>query len=451
MSPSKDSYLGKRHWRVRAVLLAASCAGLASASLIAAGVGTATASAKQKTAPLVVWVDSTRVAAVKAYEKAHPSVKLDVVTVDGDANGDGTYQSKFALFNRVGHGWPDIYFSEENNDASSLADPTYKDAAALGSVVSQKVIKGFGSSMSNCTIGGKIVCLRNDLAQDVLWYNAPLMKQFGYTVPTTWQQWQTIGLDVAKNHPGYIVGTAGNSWDDDVYFWGNECPLNRVVKAPTVEIDPKSSNCTAIASLVDPLITDGTDPVQSVFGSTFAKTYGGTSSKILMMVGPSWYGADLFPGLGIPAGQIAAAAPLKTTSGASATGAVGGGLWFVSSHSKQEQLAASVVQWLATSPIVQDNTKISGTYPAYAPDDAAWVKASSQSKYFADNIGPAFAAAAKEVWTGWSAVPWSTDGIWASSVTPNLTSGASLSSQLTGYASALTNYAQSDGYTVKAG
>ena len=48
---------------------------------------------------------------VKAYEKAHPSVKLDIVTCDAGANGAGSIESKVALSNRVGHGWPDIVFS----------------------------------------------------------------------------------------------------------------------------------------------------------------------------------------------------------------------------------------------------------------------------------------------------------------------------------------------------
>ncbi|MES4907724.1 MULTISPECIES: hypothetical protein [unclassified Streptomyces] len=35
-----------------------------------------------------------------------------------------------------------------------------------------------------CTVSGTVYCLRNDLSQAVLWYNAPLLKKFGYRVPT---------------------------------------------------------------------------------------------------------------------------------------------------------------------------------------------------------------------------------------------------------------------------
>jgi multiple sugar transport system substrate-binding protein len=66
-------------------------------------------------------------------------------------------------------------------------------------------------TMAGCTINGTVYCLRNDLAQNLFWYNSALMKQFGYSVPTTWQQWQALGEQVAAHHPGYLVGSAGDT------------------------------------------------------------------------------------------------------------------------------------------------------------------------------------------------------------------------------------------------
>src|SRR5690242_1868081 len=59
--------------------------------------------AKQQTGgTLTVWVDSDRLAAAKLYQKAHPEVKMDIVSYDGDANGSNTLQTKVSLFNRTG-------------------------------------------------------------------------------------------------------------------------------------------------------------------------------------------------------------------------------------------------------------------------------------------------------------------------------------------------------------
>ena len=109
---------------------------------------------------------------VKAYEKAFPNVKIDLVTYDGDANGDGTMQTKTALFNRVGHGWPDVIFSEQNIDIASLGDSQLHYAGALNGLVPQSIINGYAKgALADCYVGTQLLCLRNDLAFDVLWYN----------------------------------------------------------------------------------------------------------------------------------------------------------------------------------------------------------------------------------------------------------------------------------------
>lgn len=134
----------------------------------------------------------------------------------------------------------------------------------------------------------------------------------------------------------------------------------------TIEINLSSPNCTRAAALVDPLIKDGSVTLESVFSSTFDKTY---TDKILALVGPSWYGADLFPGL-VPKGDLAAADPLSWAGQKPATGEVGGGLWFMSSHAKDPAAAAAMLTWLSTSWASQG---ISVGYPAYVADQTKWV------------------------------------------------------------------------------
>ena len=91
-----------------------------------------------------------------------------------------------------------------------------------------------------------------------------------------------------------------------------------------------------MASLLDPLIKNGTVPPLSVFTPDFAKKYGGANDKVLMMPGPSWYAQAVFQAtLHIPAGQITAAMPLQWENETPiTTGQVGGGPWIISRHSK---------------------------------------------------------------------------------------------------------------------
>ena len=101
-----SSPITKKYWRrpIRPRLRASVIAVVASSMAIATfGIaGGASATSKPKPKPTItVWVDSTRVPQVKAYEKAHPTVKISMVIYNGNANGSGVLQSKIALDNRV--------------------------------------------------------------------------------------------------------------------------------------------------------------------------------------------------------------------------------------------------------------------------------------------------------------------------------------------------------------
>ena len=90
------------------------------------------------------------------------------------------------LFDRAGSGWPDVVFSSQNNDASwasQKSDGKQAFAAALnkGLVPGDVLASSPKGSLNPCTVDGTVYCLRNDLAQAVLWYNKSLMDQFGYT------------------------------------------------------------------------------------------------------------------------------------------------------------------------------------------------------------------------------------------------------------------------------
>jgi multiple sugar transport system substrate-binding protein len=131
------------------------------------------AAAEQSDGKLVVWVDSTRLDAAKAYQKAHPKAQLDIVTYDGNANGSNTLKTKTQLFDRAHEGWPDVVFTTDNNTASwaSQGDDAFVAPLSEG-LLDKSTLDGFApGALDVCTVDGKVYCLRNDLAQVVLWYN----------------------------------------------------------------------------------------------------------------------------------------------------------------------------------------------------------------------------------------------------------------------------------------
>jgi multiple sugar transport system substrate-binding protein len=401
--------------------------------------------------PITVWVDSDRSSAVDAFKKANPGVKLNVVTYDGSANGSNSFRTKMQLFDRAGSGWPDVVFSTQNNDAawaSQKSNGKQAFAATLNSgLVPKATLDSFTQgSLAPCTVEGKVYCLRNDLAQVVLWYNKSLLDKFGYSVPTTWEEYQAIGEKVAKEHPGYIVGAVGDAWTPEVFFWGSKCQANDITGPKSVTVNTDSTECKRAASMLDTLIKNGTTPNVSVFTPEFLKKY---SDKVLLMPGPAWYAGAIFnnpQSLNVPSGQLGVAAPLAWQGDTPVTGNVGGGTWFISSHSKNLKAAEKFAEFVTTADDYQVN--VAPGYPAYAPAADKWIKKQESSGYYATNL-QALTKAGAQIWTGWGSGVFSQEAIWAKTITPAIAGGKSLVDLLPEWETAIKNQAQVNGYTVK--
>lgn len=408
--------------------------------------------AKQDTSSTItVWVDADRQAAAKAFEKANPDTKIKVVTYDGSANGSNSFRTKMQLFDRAGSGWPDVVFSSQNNDAawaSQKSNGKQAFAAVLDKgLVPKDTLDNFTPGALNpCTVDGQVYCLRNDLAQAVLWYDKSLMDQFGYSVPTTWEEYQALGEKVAKEHPGYIIGTAGDAWTPEVFMWASKCQANDITGPKSVTVKTDSEECKRAASMLDTLRENGTVPVVSVFTPEFVKSYAG---KVLMMPGPAWYAGAIFnnaQSLNVPAGHLGVAAPLPWKGeDKPVTGNVGGGTWFVSSHSKNLKAAEKFVQFVTTSDDYQVN--VAPGYPAYAPAAKKWVQKQESSNYYATPLTP-ITTAASQVWDGWGFGIFSQEAVWAKTMTPAITGGKTIEELLPTWQQAIENQAKVNGYKV---
>ena len=431
-----------------AAVAALALSGCASANVTATDTASASSfheATQDDSSTITVWTDSTRLPEVQEYQKENPDVKMNIVTYDGDANGSTYLQTKVQLFDRTGSGWPDVVFASPT-DTTWAGKPTTPGAQAFAAPVNDLVPAGtldnFATgSLSPCQIDGQTYCLRNDIAQVVLWYNKKLMDEWGYQAPTTWEQYQALGEEVAKQHPGYVIGAIGDTNSQESYFWSSQCPAQELQSNGSLKVDLSSPDCTRMSNLLDPLIADKSVSTQGFF------TQGFNGSKVLMAVGPSWYGQYLFDSaFKTPAGQIAAAAPLKWTGQSQTyTGNVGGGIWMISSHSKNLKASTALATWLTTST---QNLQDAPTYPAYVPGAKAWLANPTNKDYFADDVTNVFLNAANEVWTGWSNTSFSDATPWSNAVLPALTAGESMTQAMPGWQTAIVNEAKASGYTV---
>ena len=180
------------------------------------------------------------------------------------------------------------------------------------------------------------------------------MKQFGYTVPKTWQQWAAIGTKVAKQHPGYVIGTVGDSYGHWLYLWPGQCPIEQVVGVKTVKIDASDVHCTRMAKLLDPLLKNGVRLEREHLHAVLRRQVRRRQRQDPDDAGPDLVREGttsvLATGtLGIPAGEMTAALPLRWNREPLSTGQVGGGPWVVSKHTKNQEAAIDFVKWVTTT------------------------------------------------------------------------------------------------------
>lgn len=427
----------------RSRLALAAVAAATAALILSSCAGTPQGASDDGDGELLVWTDATRQPGFEEYQKQHPDVKLKIETYD-----PATLLSKIQLFNQTGEGWPDVIFDAVPNEIASLANPTFDFAQPLDDLVPKDVQDGFGTSNDGCTIDGKLYCLKNDLAQSVLWYDKTLMEEFGYEVPTTWDEYAELGERVAAEHPGYIIGTAGFSFVYYDFFWSSGCPIQTVTESQTVQINTEDDRCTRVADLLDPLLDAGVVARSGPFDADVTEL--GKQGKILMMPGASWYGDFVFKpeaSYALPEGRLAAATyPTWEGEDKAWSGATGGGVFVVSKHSDDQQAAADVAQWMTTDV---DYQSAAATYPAYGPAAEKWNAAKATDPFYAEDPTPALVAQAQLINPAESNTAYSVEEAFTSTVVSAVRGGDSIASALPALQTQLTQLAQSVGYIVE--
>jgi len=295
------------------------------------------------------------------------------------------------------------------------------------------------------TVDGTVYGLRNDLAPVVLWYNQTLLDEFGYDIPETWEDYEAMSDDLAANHPGYILGSVGDSFVGTyVYYFGAQAPIFQL-DGDTFTSDFADEHSTRMTDLIDHMLDNGTLVQNSVFSAEFTAL----SDKLVAMPGPAWYSGALFQNpdsLNSAAGSVGAANPLYWDGEDKVTGNVGGGVWYASSHTKNKDAVAKFLEYVISS---DKAAELNAGLPAYSSAADTWLAAQSESGFFAGDFSSALSTAAGSVWKGWGYPSFSPETAYASVVVPALASGASLADTVDAWQTEIKNEAQVQGYTVK--
>jgi multiple sugar transport system substrate-binding protein len=400
-------------------------------------------------APIVVWLDETRVPAIEAWKAAHPD-KADLVTAE--VVDILQIPARIALANNAGRGWPDVVFNGANLIAMT-ATQRNDWALDLKPYVSQELIDQFEEQvMAECIRpDGRIICLSNDIAQSVTYYNKPLMDEFGYTVPTTWEELAALGEKVAVEHPGYLIGAFGDALSLDMYFWTARCATGQLRGDDTVHINVLAPECLRAAQWVDRMQALGVVAKVGTFDPTFIEA--ANQDKLLILTAPSWFGEFVFGGTADSVyyteanGQLGVALPPKWEADDQPYfGGQGGAAWAVSRHTQNPELAIDLVTWLATANEYQ--VDLAPTYPAFKPPAEEWVTRIAGNPLYANDPGPVYIESAAFQDPLFGIVTYDTATIFSTTVIAALNEGRTVESSLQAFQDALVQAAGVAGYEV---
>lgn len=424
----------------RGVVAAVVVAGVALSATACSG-GAPEAPSSDATPEVLVWVDSVREPAAKAYKEA---VKGDVdVTIEVIDVAD--LQTKISLFNTTGSGWPDVVFAQPN-DIATWADSSNGYAANLSEALDPSVIDDYNGANDWCLIEGNYYCLKNDLAQSVLWYDTKVFEELGLTVPTTMEEFATEAMKLQGT--GYVAGAIGDQNFYASYLWPSGCPMGAAQDMTTVRIDPDAEECSRVADLVQPLVDAGVLDTRSSFDAGFLADVA-QKGKVAMTLGPSWFGEFVLrpeSSFAVPAGQVAAA-PMPTWDGndEAYSGEWGGGIWVVSSHAKFPEAAADAATFLATDPEMMTD---SVTFPASEPAFQAWSERVSGDDYYAVDPIPAMAEQATLINPTEKPVRFDLQGTIGSVLQTEINAGTPIADAVRKFQESLIQLAPGSGYKV---
>jgi len=391
---------------------------------------------------VLFWTDSVRQPGVETYA----NLVKDTVDVKIETVSTSDIPGKIQLFNQAGSGWPDAFFGEPSH-VSLMTDPSYDFALELTpDLVGQDFLDAFGNGNNWCKIDGKTWCLKNDLAQTVLWYDKTIFDQLGLTVPTTMTEWAATAMTLKA--AGYISGAIGDQNFYASYLWPSGCPMAGEVSHTEVRINSQDPMCTRVANLVQPLVDAGALDIRSSFDASFLSEVA-QQGKVAMTFGPSWFGDFVIKpaaSWAVPAGRITAA-PMPIWEGDSVahSGEWGGGIYVVSKHAQNPQAAVDAIKWMVSDPTY---VKSGPTFPAYGPANKIWTARVATDPYYAADPAAAMTVQADLINPSVTPVRINIDEQIGSTLVLPITNGSSIQDAINSFDDSLTNLAQQAGYTV---
>ncbi|WP_345801372.1 sugar ABC transporter substrate-binding protein [Microbacterium sp. AZCO] len=378
----------------------------------------------------------------KAFEKAYPNVKVNVVNA-GTGNDEYT---KLQNAIKAGSGAPDVvqieyYAFPQFTLTDSLADLS---GYGFGDFEGDYTASTWGS----VTSGDKIFGLPQDSGPMALFYNKAVFDQYGIAVPTTWDEYVAAAKTLHEADPTkYITADMGDAGFTTSMIWqAGGKPFQTDGTDVTIDLQDEGSKKWADTwnTLVEGQLVA---PISAWSDEWFTALGNGT---IATLATGAWMPGNLESGAPDGSGNWRVA-PMPTYDGTPASAENGGGGQAVTKQSKNAALAAGFLWWLNNSDDSIDIFLKSGGFPSTTKQLQSDDFLSAAPEYFGgQKINEVLADAASSVVKGWQYLPYQVYGnsIFGDTVGQAYENHSDLNEGLTTWQDALVEYGNSQGFAV---
>jgi multiple sugar transport system substrate-binding protein len=441
--------------RTAAVLAAGvlAAAGLTACSSSGAGSGASSgstadassiAAALQQKSTITVWAWAPQTKdIVAAFEKKYPNVTVNLV----NAGTTSVEYTKLQNAIKAGSGIPDVaqieYYALPQFALSGAIQPL--DGYGLDS------LKGDYSQAvwDAVDINGQLDGLPQDTGPMALFYNEKVFKQYGLTVPTTWDQYLADAQKLhAANPDDYITSDNGDPGFITSMIWdAGGKPFQ--TSGTNVTVDTADPGIAKFTGVWNKLVDQGL--LDQISGWTDQWYTGLGNGTIATLVTGAWMPGDLESSVAQASGDWRVAPmPTYTAGGPAATAESGGSSYAVMKGSKNALVAAGFDEFMNAG---EGETVFAneGGFPSLNSVLTSSSFLDQAPAYFGgQKINQVLSGAASSVLPGWSYLPFEVyaNSIFPDSVGKAYASKSDLNAAISSWMNSSAQYGQQQGFNV---
>lgn len=385
---------------------------------------------------------------VALFEQKYPKIKVNVVNAGQSADE----YTKLQTAVKAGTGGPDVaqveYFALPQFALSKqIANLSGYGADALKS-------KFTASAWSQVNVDGGVYGIPQDTGPEAMFYRADVLRKYGVTPPTTWQEFQAAAEKIHAADPkAYITSIdPGDAGGVDSLLWQAGSRPFATAKGTNVSVnlaDPGAAKWSALWS--DLLSKKLVDPAP---GWTNEWWQGMSSGKYAMWITGAWAPGNIASTIPQTAGKWRVAPMPQWEAGGRTTAENGGSANVVTSTSKNKAAAAAFAEWLNSDPQAAASLSDNGLFPATTAllADRSWLD-KAIPVFGGQQANRVLAQSSTQVGTGWQYLPFQVyaNSVFKDTVGATVTAGSNVSAGLSAWQKRISDYGKQQGFAVTSG